>query len=175
VVTPDCFVETADGSSLYPTEGYCLTVYSSSTLSMLKIVIFFYLLVFFYRVFFTSKKYALNRVKYLITGILLSIEGLRMLKISFKPCTGSWGLILGRSASFGSFSTSDDPDPACAVFIRGVCTVRCSDTLGGDASLFDGVVLRLDNISVKASIAAFNLLPLLRKWFCRRWVLQCLC
>jgi hypothetical protein len=24
VVTPDCFVETADGSSLYPTEGYCL-------------------------------------------------------------------------------------------------------------------------------------------------------
>jgi hypothetical protein len=32
---------------------------------------FFTFLIFFYRVFFTSKKYALNRVKYLITGILL--------------------------------------------------------------------------------------------------------
>jgi hypothetical protein len=63
VVTPDCFVEIADGSSLYPTEGYCLRVYSSSTLSMLKIVTFFNI---FYRMFFTSKKYALNRVKYLI-------------------------------------------------------------------------------------------------------------
>jgi hypothetical protein len=41
------------------------------------------------------------------------------------------------------------------------------DTLGGcTASLFDGVVLRLvDNISVKASIAAFNLLPVLRNGF----------
>jgi hypothetical protein len=39
-------------------------------------------------------------------------------------------------------------------------------TLGGDASLFDGLVLRcLDNISVKASIAAFNLLPVLRNGF----------
>jgi hypothetical protein len=54
VVTPDRFGETADGSSLYPAEGYCLRVYSSSTLSMLKIV-FFLFKYFFYRVFFTGK------------------------------------------------------------------------------------------------------------------------
>jgi hypothetical protein len=46
-------------------------------------------------------------------------------------------------------------DPACAVFTLGVCTVRCSDTLGGDASLFGGLVL----------IAAFNLLTVLRNGF----------
>jgi hypothetical protein len=51
-VTPDRFGATADGSSLYPTEGDCLRVYPSSALSMLKIVIFF---CFFYRSFFTSK------------------------------------------------------------------------------------------------------------------------
>jgi hypothetical protein len=86
-----------------------------------------------------------------ITGILLSIAGSRMLKLSSKPRTGSWGLILGQSASFGSFFTSGDPDPACAVFILGVRTVVVlSDTLGGDAlsSLFGASVLRLDNISV---------------------------
>jgi hypothetical protein len=54
VVTPDRFGESADGSSLYPTEGYYLRVYSSSTLSMPKIVIFFILLIFFYRVVFTT-------------------------------------------------------------------------------------------------------------------------
>jgi hypothetical protein len=99
--------------------------------------------------------------------ILLSIAGSRMLKISFKPRIGSWGLILGQSASFGSFSTSEDPDPACAVFILGVRTVVVlSDTLGGVASLFGASVLRLvDDISVKASIAAFNLLPILRNGF----------
>jgi hypothetical protein len=102
-------------------------------------------------------------VAFLIFLVPLSVEGARMLKISFKPRTATWGLILGQSASFGSFSTSGDP--ACAVFIFGVCTVCCSDTLGGDASLFGGVVLRLDNISVKASIAAFNLLPVLRNGF----------
>jgi hypothetical protein len=56
VVPPDRFGGTALGSSLYPTAGYCLRVYSSSTLSMLKISIYFCL---FYRafllVFFTSK------------------------------------------------------------------------------------------------------------------------
>jgi hypothetical protein len=51
VVTPDRFGESADGLSLYPTEGYCLRVYPSSTLSMLKIVIVF---CFFYRAIFTS-------------------------------------------------------------------------------------------------------------------------
>jgi hypothetical protein len=74
VVPPDCFGGIALGSSLYPTEGYCLRVYSSSILSMLKIVIFF-LNIFSYRafliVFFTSKN--IYRVKYLITGILLKI------------------------------------------------------------------------------------------------------
>jgi hypothetical protein len=45
VVPPDRFVETALGSSLYPTEGYCLRVYSSATLSMLKTFIYFYLFV----------------------------------------------------------------------------------------------------------------------------------
>jgi hypothetical protein len=70
VVPPDWFGGIPLGSSLYPTEGYCLRAYSSSTLSMLKIVIF---LIFFYCVFFTSKIYALNRIKYLITGILLSL------------------------------------------------------------------------------------------------------
>jgi hypothetical protein len=41
------------------------------------------------------------------------------------------------------------------------------DTLGSDAlsSLFGASVLRLDNISVKAWIAAFNLLPVLRNGF----------
>jgi hypothetical protein len=34
--------------------------------------------------------------------LLLSIAGSRMLKISFKPRTGSWGVILGHNASFGS-------------------------------------------------------------------------
>jgi hypothetical protein len=73
---------------------------------------------------------------------------------------------LGCSAIFGSFFTSGDPgDPSCAVFTLGVRTGRCSDTLGGDASLFGGVVLRLDNISIEASIAAFNLLPVLRNGF----------
>jgi hypothetical protein len=52
VVPPDRFGETALGSSLYPTEGYCLRVYSSSTLSMLNLLIIF---CFFYRAFFTSK------------------------------------------------------------------------------------------------------------------------
>jgi hypothetical protein len=53
---------------------------------------------------------------------------------------------------------------AWALFTLGGCTVL-SDTLGGDAPLFGGVVLRFDNISVKALIAAFNLLPVLRNGF----------
>jgi hypothetical protein len=70
---------------------------------------------------------------------------------------------LGRSVCFGSFSTIDKH--ICTVFTLGVRTVS-SDTLGGDAPLFGGVVLRLvDNISVKASIAAFNLLPVLINGF----------
>jgi hypothetical protein len=53
VVPPDWFGGIPLGSSLYPTEGYCLRVYSSSTLSMLKIVIFFYFLnIFLPRVFY---------------------------------------------------------------------------------------------------------------------------
>jgi hypothetical protein len=71
VVTPDQFGESADWSSLYPSEASCLRLYSSSTLSMLKIFIYF---CFFYRAFFTSKKYIAYRVKYLITGILLRIQ-----------------------------------------------------------------------------------------------------
>jgi hypothetical protein len=87
-----------------------------------------------------------------------------MLKISFKPRTGSRGLILGPSASFGSLFGSGDP--VCAVFTLGFWTVIVlSDTLGRDASLFGGVVLCLANISVKASTAAFNLLPVLRNGF----------
>jgi hypothetical protein len=67
---------------------------------------------------------------------------------------------------FWSFFTSGDPDPACTVFTLGVHTVVVLlDTLGGDASLFDGLVLRLDNISIKASIAAFSLLPVLKNGF----------
>jgi hypothetical protein len=64
---------------------------------------------------------------------------------------------------FGSFTSGD---LVCAVFILGVRTVVVlSDTFGGDASLFGGVVLCLDNLSVNASIAAFNLLPVLRNGF----------
>jgi hypothetical protein len=47
VVPPDCFGEKAHRSSLFPTEGYCLRVYSSSTLSMLKFPMFFFLDCFF--------------------------------------------------------------------------------------------------------------------------------
>jgi hypothetical protein len=42
VVTPDCFVEIADGSSLYSPQGLSLRVYPSSILSMVKIVILFF-------------------------------------------------------------------------------------------------------------------------------------
>jgi hypothetical protein len=70
---------------------------------------------------------------------------------------------LGRSASFGSLSTPGDT--ARVLFTLGGCTVL-SDTLGGDAPLLVGVLARLvDNIFVKASIAAFNLLPVLRNGF----------
>jgi hypothetical protein len=55
VVTPDRFGETADGSSLYPTEGYSFRLHSSSSFSMLKFDMLFFLKIFFYRVFFTSK------------------------------------------------------------------------------------------------------------------------
>jgi hypothetical protein len=82
-------------------------------------------------------------VGFLIFLVTLSVEGAHMLQISFKPRTSS-------CASFGSFSTSGDPEPACAVFILGFCTVCCSDTLGGDASLFGSVVLCLANISVNS-------------------------
>jgi hypothetical protein len=92
-------------------------------------------------------------VAFLILLVVLSVGSARMLIILSKPRTATWGLILGRSACFRSFTSGD---PAWAVFILGVRTVL-SDTLGGDASLFGGVVLRLDNISVKASIAPFNL------------------
>jgi hypothetical protein len=104
----------------------------------------------------------------LILLVALSVGSARMLKISFKPRTGSWGVIWEQNVSFGSFVTSGDPgDPACAVFtLGGVRTVVVlSDNLGGDASLFDGLVQRLDKISVKVSIAAFNLLPVLRNGF----------
>jgi hypothetical protein len=75
-------------------------------------------------------------------------------------------VILGQNASFGSFVNSGDPDPSWAVFTLGVRTVVVlSDTLGGDTSLFHGLVPRWDNISVKVSIAAFNLLPVLRNGF----------
>jgi hypothetical protein len=53
VVPTDWFGGIALGTSLYPTEGYCLRVYSSSTLSMLKIVIFLYFFdIFLPRVFY---------------------------------------------------------------------------------------------------------------------------
>jgi hypothetical protein len=55
VVPLDWFGGIALGSSLYPTEGYCLRVFSSSTLSMLKIVIFLYFFNIFYRVFLLVK------------------------------------------------------------------------------------------------------------------------
>jgi hypothetical protein len=42
VVTPDWFGETALGSRHNPPKEYCLTLYSSSILSMLKIFIFFF-------------------------------------------------------------------------------------------------------------------------------------
>jgi hypothetical protein len=44
--------------------------------------------------------------------ILLSIAGPRMLNFLFKPRTGSWGVILGQNARFGSFSPSGGPDPS---------------------------------------------------------------
>jgi hypothetical protein len=47
VVPPDWFGGIALGLSLYPTEGYCLRVYSSSTLSMLKFPMFFFKIFFF--------------------------------------------------------------------------------------------------------------------------------
>jgi hypothetical protein len=50
VVTPDRSGATANGSSLYSPEGRSLRLYSSSTLSMLKVPH-----IFFYRAFFTSK------------------------------------------------------------------------------------------------------------------------
>jgi hypothetical protein len=76
-----------------------------------------------------------------------------VLIILFKPRTAPWGLSLSRSVCFGSLSTPGD-------------TARVLFTLGGDAPLLDGVVLQLvDNISVKASIAASNLLPVLRNGF----------
>jgi hypothetical protein len=65
-------------------------------------------------------------VVFLILLVVLSIEGSRMLKFSFKPRTGSRGFILGRSASLGSLSTPVDTawegfvvfgggNPVCAV------------------------------------------------------------
>jgi hypothetical protein len=113
-------------------------------------------------------------VAFLILLVLLSVVVARMLIILFKLRTATWELILGRSASFGSLPTLVDTawvgltvgTAARALFTLGVSTVRFSDTLGGDAPLFGGVVLRLvENTSVKASIAAFNLLPVLRNGF----------
>jgi hypothetical protein len=69
-------------------------------------------------------------VVFLMLLVVLSVGSARMLIILFKPRTATWGL-------FESFSTSGDP--ACALFTLGVRTVS-SDTLGGDASLFGGVV-----------------------------------
>jgi hypothetical protein len=96
VVTPDCCVIIADGSSLYSPEGFSLRLWPSSTLSMLKIVIF---LIFFYRVFFTGKIYALKyiayRVKYLVTGILLTYNKLHTSAIECKE-----GLCISRLVDF---------------------------------------------------------------------------
>jgi hypothetical protein len=87
-----------------------------------------------------------------------------MLIILFKLRTATLGLILGKSACLGSLSTPGDT--AQVLFTPGVCTVVVlSDTLGGVASLFGASVLRLVNISVQVSIAAFNLLPVLRNDF----------
>jgi hypothetical protein len=86
-----------------------------------------------------------------------------VLIILFKPRTATWGLIVGRSACFGSLSTPGDT--ARVLFALGGCTVL-SDTLGGDAPLLVGVVPRLvDNITVKAAMASFNLLLVLRNGF----------
>jgi hypothetical protein len=113
-------------------------------------------------------------VAFLILLVLLSVVVARMLIILFKLRTATWGLIFGQSASFGSLSIPVDTawvgltvgTAARALFTLGVRTVRCLDTLGGDVPLFGGVMLRLvDNISVKASIAAFHLLPVLRNGF----------
>jgi hypothetical protein len=83
-------------------------------------------------------------VAFLILLVLLSIEGLRMLIILFKPRTATWGLSLGKSACFGSLSTPGDT--ARVLFTPGVRTVVVpSDTLGGVASLFGVSVLRLVN------------------------------
>jgi hypothetical protein len=92
-------------------------------------------------------------VAFLILLVLLSSEVARVLIILLKPRTANWGVSLGQSACFGSLVIPGD-------------TARVGFTLGGcTVSLFDGVVQRLDNISVKASIAAFNLLPVLRNGF----------
>jgi hypothetical protein len=93
-------------------------------------------------------------VAFLILLVLLSIEGSRMLIILFKPRTATWGLILGGSASFESLSFTLGADTAWVLFTPGVRTVVVlSDTLGGVASLFGALVLRLDNISVNSSQA----------------------
>jgi hypothetical protein len=101
-------------------------------------------------------------VALLILLVLLSIEGARVLIILSRPRTATWGLILGESACFESLVTPGDT--AWVVSTLGGCTAL-SDTLGGDVPLFDGVVPQLDNISVKASIAVFNLSPVLRNGF----------
>jgi hypothetical protein len=54
MVPSDCFGGTALASSLHPAKGLVISFYASPFFGMLKIFIFF---LFFYRAFFTSKKY----------------------------------------------------------------------------------------------------------------------
>jgi hypothetical protein len=105
-------------------------------------------------------------VAFLILLVVLSVGLTRMLIILCKLRTATWGLLLGRSTSFESLVTLGADTARALLFTLGVRTVLVlSDTFGGDGSLFAGVVPQMVNISVKASIAAFNLLPVLRNGF----------
>jgi hypothetical protein len=75
-------------------------------------------------------------VAFLILLVELSTVVARVLIILFKLRTATRGLILGRSACFGSLFTPGD-------------TARVLFTIRGDAPLLVGVVPRLDNIPVK--------------------------
>jgi hypothetical protein len=54
MVTSDCFGGTALASSLHPAKGLIISFHASPFFYMQKIFIFF---LFFYRAFFTGKKY----------------------------------------------------------------------------------------------------------------------
>jgi hypothetical protein len=61
VVTPDCFDEVADGSSLYSPEGLSLRLFLSSSLSMLQIFIYFCFFIAHFLLVKLTRKISYNR------------------------------------------------------------------------------------------------------------------